>query len=368
SWSPPLFRSDVLATLRAFNAWWDIQGKGHYSAANAFCNENFLSKPVLLQIQNLKGHLLQSLARAGVLAVSAGGSVTHLRGRKEVPEELNINAGSLPLLAALVAVGTQPNFAIRTSPKLLRTQQERNVMIFPSSVNNRTKESGTDKEGGFVDKEIFAFTEKVRNVSSASSNSGTFIRGCTQLDPMTYLLFGAYNAIVTERGLECDGWLPIVGRVDILDDIQTLKTRMDMCFLRVFEGIMHQKYQNQRLRAPSWNNRGKSWRLALDDDDVNDVDESDAVDEAPECRALSNEEIREFDYLTNDVVRVIEKYSDERQGQSRMASRPATPSAYSSPSMQNRLQLPRSGYSSPYGGSRPTTPSSLRTSSYRSFV
>ncbi|KAG8789761.1 hypothetical protein FRC16_001179, partial [Serendipita sp. 398] len=54
SWSPPLFRSDVLATLRAFNAWWDIQGKGHYSAANGFCNENFLSKPVLLQIQNLK--------------------------------------------------------------------------------------------------------------------------------------------------------------------------------------------------------------------------------------------------------------------------------------------------------------------------
>jgi HrpA-like RNA helicase len=129
-WSPSEFRSDVLATLQAYNAWWDIQSRGLYQQANQFCNENFLSKPVLVQYQNLKGHLLHTLHRAGVLAVSGGGYASvggfGMRGRvREVPPELNVNAGSLPMLAALIAIGSQPNFAIRTSEKLLRTQQDK---------------------------------------------------------------------------------------------------------------------------------------------------------------------------------------------------------------------------------------------------
>lgn len=125
SWSPTNFRSDVLATLNAFNAWSEIQNRGQYQAANQFCNENFLSKPVLVQIQNLKGHLLGSLQRAGVLDVSAGGRALTQRNVREVPPELNVNAGSWPIIAGLVAIGSQPNFAIRTSEKLLRTQTER---------------------------------------------------------------------------------------------------------------------------------------------------------------------------------------------------------------------------------------------------
>jgi small subunit ribosomal protein S24e len=124
-WSPVEFRSDVLATLQAFDAWWAIQGRGQFAAANQFCSENFLSKPVLLQIQNLKGHLLHSLHRAGVLAVSGGGFSAQGIAPREVPPELNVNAGSLPMLAALVCIGSQPNFAIRTSDKLLRTPQEK---------------------------------------------------------------------------------------------------------------------------------------------------------------------------------------------------------------------------------------------------
>jgi small subunit ribosomal protein S24e len=125
SWSPVDFRSDVLATLNAFNAWWEIQSRGQFQAANQFCSENFLSKPVLMQIQSLKGHLLASLQRAGVLDVSAGGRALTQRNFKEVPPELNVNAGSLPIMAGLVATGSQPNFAIRTSEKLLRTQTDR---------------------------------------------------------------------------------------------------------------------------------------------------------------------------------------------------------------------------------------------------
>lgn len=125
-WSPIDFRSDTLATLQAYNAWWDIQGRRDYSGANQFCSDNFLSKPSLMTIQRLKGHLLQAMYHAGVIRVSAGGVVSRAQSRDvEVPPELNVNAGSLPLLASLIAIGTQPNYAIRISEKMLRTSHDR---------------------------------------------------------------------------------------------------------------------------------------------------------------------------------------------------------------------------------------------------
>lgn len=123
SWSPPSFKSDPLATLQAYNAWWELQGNNNYAAANRFCNDNFLSKPTLMTIQKIKGHLLQALHHAGVLDISAGGNVgTVSRG---VPPELNANGDSLPLLAALIAVACQPKFAIRTGERSLRTAQDK---------------------------------------------------------------------------------------------------------------------------------------------------------------------------------------------------------------------------------------------------
>ena len=92
---------------------------GDYQAANQFCSENFLSKPSLMQVQRLRSHLSQALYHEGVTAVSAGGGAGNMEpGRKmnlTIPPELNTNAVSFLLLAALIAIGSQPNFAIRTS-------------------------------------------------------------------------------------------------------------------------------------------------------------------------------------------------------------------------------------------------------------
>ncbi|KAG5221898.1 ATP-dependent RNA helicase [Salix suchowensis] len=74
SWCPPECRSDVLTTLRAYNAWWAMQSRGEYVSANRFCLDNFLAKPTLLLIQKIKTHLLQSLNQAGVLDISGGGT------------------------------------------------------------------------------------------------------------------------------------------------------------------------------------------------------------------------------------------------------------------------------------------------------
>jgi small subunit ribosomal protein S24e len=130
SWSPSEFRSDALAALRAYNSWWSMQSRGEYASANRFCSDNFLSKPTLLMVDRIKKQLLTSLQHAGVLDVSAGGEVEPWerrgsRGSVTVPAELNIHGDSQPLLAALIAIASQPKFAIRTSESAFRTQLDK---------------------------------------------------------------------------------------------------------------------------------------------------------------------------------------------------------------------------------------------------
>lgn len=124
SWSPDEFRSDVLAALRAYNAWWALQSTGQYASANRFCSDNFLSKPTLLLINKIKTQLLQSLYHAGVIDVSAGGNLEGSQTSLKVPPELNVNGESLPLLAALIAIASQPKYAIRAG-RMFRTSKEK---------------------------------------------------------------------------------------------------------------------------------------------------------------------------------------------------------------------------------------------------
>ncbi|EGN93737.1 hypothetical protein SERLA73DRAFT_115779 [Serpula lacrymans var. lacrymans S7.3] len=332
-WLPADFRSDALTILQAYNTWWAMQSKGEYNSANRFCSENFLSKPTLLLISKIRGHLLQSMYQAGVIDVSAGGSVTAPTRRREpaVPPELNANGESLPLLAALIAVASQPKFAIRQGERSYRTAQDKTTFIHPSSVNHRKRLLQNPEIASQGEKQLYAFTEKRQNLSMAGSSStpSMYLITTTRLDPMTYMLFGAYEIQVTERGLECDGWLPIVGDLDTLDDIQRLKTLMESCMLRVFEGIVvGQRHRRGQQPIPSY-------------------EESETTDEdfsSNQGNPLSSQELKDLDLLTRDIVRVLNQYSDERtESQSRQNSRPGTPMG--SPSF-NSMRL--SGRSTPY--------------------
>lgn len=225
------------------------------------------------------------------------------------------------------------------------------TFIHPSSVNNRKKERTDILSGPPPDeKQLFAFTEKRQNVSGGGSGAQTFLVSTTRLDPMTYMLFGAYKLQVMDRGLECDNWLPIVGNLDALDDVQHLKTLMEACMLRVFEGITMGRRHRRGAILPAIPREEES--ESGDEDEDRDY-------------SMSRDEIKDLDLMTRDVVRILNRYSDERVAtQSRQNSRPATPMG--SPSMQS-MRLPGSslsGYSTPqYGGSafssRPGTPSRL---------
>ncbi|KAJ7597041.1 P-loop containing nucleoside triphosphate hydrolase protein [Mycena floridula] len=314
SWSPEQFRSDALATLNAYNAWDELQQRREYNAAHRFCIDNFLAKPSLLMIEKIKKHILQSLYTAGVLQVSAGGGLVNngMHARQlTVPPEMNVNGKSLPLLAALIASASQPKFAIRATEKGLRTQQEKMCFMHPSGVNNRKAENSltTGEENSSV-KQIYAFAEKRRNISVAShGNAQTFLVTTTRLDPLNFLLFGAHTIQRTETGLKADGWIPIVGHIDGLEDIHHLRELMDACMLRVYEGIILSRRRQGRTPIAR-EERSETW-----DDDDNNTDYS-----------LSQDEVKELDLLSRDIVNILNKYNDERTAAlSRPSSRPATP-------------------------------------------
>ncbi|KAH8120328.1 P-loop containing nucleoside triphosphate hydrolase protein [Phellopilus nigrolimitatus] len=164
SWCPEEFRSDALAVLNAYNAWHEFERRNDYGAASRFCSDNFLSKSTLLTIAKVKGHLLQSLANTGVLDVSAGGTATALPTARSlrVPPELDENGKSLPLLAALIAIASQPKFAIRTSSMTYRTAQDKTTAMHPSSVNHRKRlvedEASAGRESSFS---LFQKSDKI---------------------------------------------------------------------------------------------------------------------------------------------------------------------------------------------------------------
>lgn len=131
-WSPEHFRSDVFAALEAYNTWWSMQSRGEFVRANRFCQENFLSKPTLLLIQKVRGHLLRALYRAGVIEVSAGGELggnafemQQAAKNLTVPDALNRYKDSMPLLTALVSIAAQPKFAIRKDNQSFRTATDK---------------------------------------------------------------------------------------------------------------------------------------------------------------------------------------------------------------------------------------------------
>jgi small subunit ribosomal protein S24e len=209
------------------------------------------------------------------------------------------------------------------------------TFIHPSSVNLRKKELKDQETLVTGERQLFAFTEKRQNVSVAGGGSQTFLLTTTRLDPMTYMLFGAHKLEVKERGLECDNWLPIVGNLDALDDIQHLKTLMEACMLRVFEGLV-----------VSRGRQGQSLGISpREESELGDIDEH-------KDYSMSLDEVRELDLLTCRCVRILNRYSEERVSQSRSNSSLAIPMG--SPSAQSPWSLgsSRSGFSTPsYGGS-----------------
>lgn len=74
----------------------------------------------------VKQHILDSLSQTGILDVCTGGNRSTTSGRiTTLPPELNANGDSAALLAALIAIASQPKFAIRAGAMTYRTALEK---------------------------------------------------------------------------------------------------------------------------------------------------------------------------------------------------------------------------------------------------
>ena len=334
SWSPPGFRSDPLAVVSAYNTWYTLEQSSRRQDARAFIQNNFIHASTFLSIHKVKEQIYTALVDAGVIAISAGG-VTMGRGPgsrylSNMPPQLNSNSDSLPLLAALIAASAAPNFAIRVDQKTYRTHMDKKCQIHQSSVNNKGRENLQAESSTIIaEKALYAFAEKV----GFGENQPVQLRTTTRLDPMTYLLFGAYNVEVTGNGLQCDDWLPIHGNLDALDDLQRLKTLLESCMLRIFEGVGKSLEQARMGRSGQRAQQTQQQKKRIDESEEENEDEDGLEVEdgdTNEDRSLSRTEIIELDNLTADVVSVLDRYSDERgAGVSRAPTapntRPATP-------------------------------------------
>ncbi|KAF8308056.1 P-loop containing nucleoside triphosphate hydrolase protein [Clavulina sp. PMI_390] len=337
AFAPPVeARSDPLAALNAFNAWWEMQSAGRYAAANDFCNKNFLNKPVLLTVAKVKYALLQALQTSGILGIANGGRRVEIKngdprgGSKEtqfvVPRELNGNADSLSMLGALIAIGSQPNFAMRTSEKSFRTFQDKMTFVHPTSTNGTftfgKQSPGQSQQRGEVwDRYVLAFVEKSRNVQAGqpASSATTFLRNVTRLDGLQYMLFGADKVEETPEGVACDKWLPIQGGAHgSLANVAELKVALDRCMQRVFEGIHAANVERRQAKL----RRVGSFSTPDEDRDADAVAENELEEEDDEdtpsrkhrrASTLSNSELSEIGYLTRDLVQTLDSFAEDHR-------------------------------------------------------
>lgn len=338
SWSPPGFRSDPLAVVSAYNTWYTLEQSSRRHEARAFIQNNFIHASTFLSIHKVKEQIYTALVDCGVIAISAGG-VQLNRGPQSrylsnMPAQLNSNSDSLPLLAALIAASAAPNFAIRVDEKNYRTHMDKKCQIHQSSVNNKRRENLQAESSTIIaEKALYAFAEKV----GFGENQPVQLRTTTRLDPMTYLLFGAYNVEVTGNGLQCDDWLPIHGNLDALDDLQRLKTLLESCMLRIFEGVGKSLEQQRMGRSGARQGQGQGQqqmqkkRIDESEDEENEDGLEAEDNDTNEDRSLSRTEIIELDNLTADVVSVLDRFV------------PSLPPPPSSPS-----QLPKHALTLPF--------------------
>jgi HrpA-like RNA helicase len=278
SWSHPQFRSDALTTLRAFKRFEELVKRGQHHEVGRFLSANYLHRGAMQTILQIKEQLFEAMRSLGIFNAvlsQSGDTRGYQSSRINIfMPDLNANSASLPLLTALVAMASTPKFALRIKENVFRTSQDKKALMETTSVNN-PKVTGREKEyKGSND--LYAYQAKT--TSSTHQSAPPMLRGITILDPLTFMLFGASRLAPGPDGsMLCDGWLPVLGDMGALDEVDRLKIIMEVCMLRVFEAI-----------------------------------EPEAASSNGAVKTLSEIEASEFDRMSNSIVKVLEKYSEER--------------------------------------------------------
>lgn len=201
SWDLEDGYSDHLAIVRAYQAWEVACDRGGDAS---FCRENFLSRPTLINMRDLRKQFRQILKDAGFTHDSKPGkSLTKEEKaalRKAVGGD-DSNSEEMKIVKAVLCAGLFPNLAhLRpnydtaggiTSTRIL-TRDGEEVVVHPSSILSKMKKF----PGNFL-----VFHDRVKT-------SRIFLRDVTVVSNYAALLFGGRIEVYPEdQILEMDDWI-----------------------------------------------------------------------------------------------------------------------------------------------------------------
>ncbi|TIB77353.1 hypothetical protein E3Q23_01331 [Wallemia mellicola] len=322
-WSQREYKSDPFTILNAYETWWGLHSAGKHSQAWDFVNENFLSRATLLQIRQVKEHLYKSLESLKLTEfltsdpalnkakVGSQDKAKNLRkGELVIPDYLNVNAHSKPMLAALIAMSCSPNFALRTGDRNHRTAAEKSVFIHSSSVlhpRNEKDEVSYSKQLQYVNKHIVSFQEKTKNVSNLSAGPPgrepqVMLRMCTKLDLMVYALFGAAEIKQDGDQVIIDDWVVLFGQKKELESLRKLKMMLHSCMLRVFEGV----HAGSALEQAEMYNDEEIYKL----DNLLVLQSEEEAEQVNEEKLSPKEQV-ELDLMANNVVFLLNQWAKD---------------------------------------------------------
>ncbi|KAF4342708.1 DNA RNA helicase (DEAD H box family II) [Fusarium beomiforme] len=143
--------SDLLTIYNAYLAWKRVcQSASGGGKEFQFCRKNFLSQQTLINIEDLKGQLLTSLADSGFLSLTeeerralsrarfSGGRGRRQQQFYDIPRRVNLNSDNDVVSASVIAWSFYPKILVRDTPgsKSLRNiGTNQSISLHPSSVN-----------------------------------------------------------------------------------------------------------------------------------------------------------------------------------------------------------------------------------------
>ncbi len=139
---------------------------------------------------------------------------------------------------------------------------------------------------------VLSFLEKRNNIADGSHASQTSLCNTTCLDVLTYVLFGSHKQEIGDTVVRCDDWLVLTryDRNNEAVEILRLRQYLDRAMLRFFAGL-------------ALGGRKRPFRQ---------TDEREALDDPAAVQPLTRTELRELSLLSRDVVRILDKYNQEK--------------------------------------------------------
>ncbi|CAH0382485.1 unnamed protein product [Bemisia tabaci] len=204
-------KSDHLLLAEAMRGWEDAEKRGR---GWQFCNEFFLSRPILVQLKEMKAQFAEHLSQIGFLDCN-----------DMKASAANINSNNYALIRSIICAGLYPNVAILRDLKpmksghclqFIRTPEQENVKHHPKSVNEKQSE---------FESRFLVYHQKIQSTA-------IFLHDTSMVYPLSLLFFGGGFEFKSdgEGGtvIEINDELKFHCDNKTADLIKELKLRLDM--------------------------------------------------------------------------------------------------------------------------------------------